>query len=45
MIITTEKDYVRLQGKVDNLFYLEIKNNFLNNAGGFNTEVHNYIKK
>lgn len=32
-IITTEKDYVRLEGKVGNLFYLEVRHQFLNGDG------------
>lgn len=32
MIITTEKDYVRLKGKVKNLYYLGIKHQFLNDG-------------
>lgn len=29
-IITTEKDFMRLDGKVENLFYLEVRHQFLN---------------
>lgn len=29
-VITTEKDYVRLKGKVKNLFYIEVRHRFLN---------------
>lgn len=32
MVLTTEKDFVRLQGKVDNLYYIGIKHVFM--AGG-----------
>lgn len=31
-IITTEKDFMRLEGKVENLFYLEVRHHFLNDA-------------
>ena len=31
LIITTEKDYTKLKGKLDNIMYLEIKHTFLNN--------------
>ncbi len=30
IILTTEKDFVRLQYKINNLYYIEIKNNFIN---------------
>ena len=29
MVLTTEKDYVRLEGKVDNLYYIGIKHIFM----------------
>ncbi|ETN96834.1 tetraacyldisaccharide 4'-kinase [Zhouia amylolytica] len=46
LILTTEKDYVRLKGRVDNLFFLPIHNEFLFEEGGdFDHEVLNYIKK
>ncbi|MBO0592044.1 tetraacyldisaccharide 4'-kinase [Cellulophaga sp. E16_2] len=32
-ILTTEKDYVRLKGKVANLYYISIEHQFLNNGG------------
>lgn len=32
LVITTEKDYVRLQGKVDNLYYIRIEHQFLKNG-------------
>ncbi|MFC2109817.1 tetraacyldisaccharide 4'-kinase [Bacteroidota bacterium] len=31
LILTTEKDYMRLQGRIANLYYLGIETNFLNN--------------
>ena len=33
IIITTEKDYVRLSDKLDNLYYLPVKHVFLNDGG------------
>lgn len=44
-IITTEKDYVRLKGKIpaDRLFYLPIKNSFLSNAEQFDQTIQNYV--
>ncbi len=32
LVLTTEKDYTRLQGKVGNLYYLEIKHQFLSDG-------------
>ena len=30
IVLTTEKDYVRLEGKVDNLYYIGVRHKFLN---------------
>lgn len=45
IIITTEKDYMRLKGKLadDRLFYLPIKSNFLSGADDFNKTITNYV--
>jgi len=45
IIITTEKDYVRLKGSIvsDQLYYLPIKSSFLSNAGSFDTTILNYV--
>ncbi|QYJ68332.1 tetraacyldisaccharide 4'-kinase [Flavobacterium litorale] len=45
VIITTEKDYMRLVGKLpdDRLFYLPIKSTFINNGNNFNTTILNYV--
>ena len=45
LIITTEKDFVRLNGKLpkEQLFYLPIKTSFLNNQETFDTEILNFI--
>lgn len=32
VLLTTEKDYVRLRGKVDNLYYLPVKHRFLDDS-------------
>lgn len=45
IILTTEKDYVRLENKLDDLFYLEIKNRFLIGSNNFDAEIQNFIKK
>ena len=46
LIITTEKDFVRLNGKlpVEQLFYLPIKTIFINNKATFDTEILNFIR-
>jgi tetraacyldisaccharide 4'-kinase len=45
IIITTEKDFVRLNEKLqnDNLFYLPIKSSFLNKGELFNQKILNYV--
>lgn len=45
LIITTEKDFVRLNGKLPNeqLFYLPIKSKFINNELVFNSEIIKFI--
>lgn len=45
LIITTEKDFVRLNGKLPNeqLFYLPIKSKFINNELVFNSEIMKFI--
>lgn len=46
LILTTEKDYVRLQEKLknENLFYLPIKSTFLENDGEFDNLIFNFVK-
>lgn len=46
LIITTEKDFVRLNGKLpqEQLFYLPIKSSFINNASVFDCEITNFIR-
>lgn len=45
IIITTEKDYVRLLGRIpaDQLFYLPIKSQFLNGEEQFRKKIMNYV--
>jgi tetraacyldisaccharide 4'-kinase len=33
MVLTTEKDFTRLKGKVSNLYYIQVKHDFLNEGG------------
>jgi tetraacyldisaccharide 4'-kinase len=44
IILTTEKDYVRLKGKLENLYYLKIYNSFLVNESGFDEEIKSYVR-
>lgn len=45
IIITTEKDYVRLQDKLvmDSLYYLPIKSSFITNGNDFDAKILNYV--
>ena len=47
IIITTEKDYMRLAGKLpeDRLFYLPIKTTFINEGDIFDKTILNYVGK
>ena len=46
LIITTEKDYVRLLGKFqeNQLFYLPIKSSFVSNGADFDKNILDYIQ-
>jgi tetraacyldisaccharide 4'-kinase len=46
-IITTEKDFVRLKGKINpaQLFYLPIQSVFLANSENFNQQINNYVEQ
>jgi len=44
LIITTEKDYVRLKNQqLKSLFYLPIKSSFLSDGANFDTTILNYV--
>jgi tetraacyldisaccharide 4'-kinase len=47
IIITTEKDYMRLKGKIPagKLYYLPIKTVFLSNSGQFDKTILDYVGK
>lgn len=45
IILTTEKDYMRLEGKIDPLNYISIKSHFISVEKAFNSLVFNEIKK
>lgn len=46
-IVTTEKDYVRLQGKLpqQQLYYLPIKSTFISNSEQFDKTILNYVEQ
>jgi tetraacyldisaccharide 4'-kinase len=45
MVVTTEKDYVRLKGRlpVEQLFYLPIQSSFINEGANFNKTIYDYV--
>lgn len=47
IIVTTEKDYMRLKGKLpkEKLFYLPIRSSFINNEDSFTKTILNYVGK
>jgi tetraacyldisaccharide 4'-kinase len=47
MIVTTEKDYMRLNGKLpaNRLYYLPIKSSFLANSNDFDAAIINYVEQ
>lgn len=44
VLLTTEKDYVRLHDKVSNLHYITIKSVFLDNEIAFNETIVNFVE-
>jgi len=46
-VITTEKDYMRLKGKLpqDKLYYLPIKSRFINGGDDFDKTILNYVER
>lgn len=42
LLLTTEKDYMRLSGKISNLSYIEIESQFLNNSDAFDQLILDY---
>jgi len=47
IIVTTEKDYMRLNGKLpsDTLFYLPIKSRFINDGDDFDSTIISYVEQ
>ena len=44
IILTTEKDFVRLSEKIDRLYYLEIETSFMNRQEDFDDMILKYVK-
>ena len=45
LVLTTEKDYVRIFEKVKNLHYLSIKTTFINHKNDFDKKIKNYVEQ
>jgi len=45
MILTTEKDYVRIFAKLKNVYYISIKTTFINHENGFDKLIKNYVEQ
>lgn len=45
IIVTTEKDYVRLQNEIPDIYYIEIENSFFDNKKSFDFEIQGFIKR
>jgi len=43
LILTTEKDYMRLEGKIKDLYYISIKNHFFEEEQAFNRCIKRFI--
>ncbi|MDG2194954.1 MAG: tetraacyldisaccharide 4'-kinase [Polaribacter sp.] len=44
MILTTEKDFVRLSEKIENLYFIEIETAFINQKDAFDNLIKSYVK-
>lgn len=45
LLLTTEKDYVRLYPKIKNLFYISIETQFLNHKNDFDILINKYVEQ
>ena len=45
VLLTTEKDFVRLENKIDNLYYLSIESVFLERENEFNSLINSYVNR
>lgn len=44
IVLTTEKDFVRLSNRIENLYYLPIETTFLEHQSKFDAQITNYVK-
>ncbi|MFD1294561.1 tetraacyldisaccharide 4'-kinase [Lutibacter holmesii] len=45
IVLTTEKDYVRIFGRLKNVYYISIKTSFINHKSSFDTIINNYVEQ
>jgi tetraacyldisaccharide 4'-kinase len=45
LILTTEKDYVRIFDKLENSYFISIKTTFINRENDFNKRINNYVEQ
>ena len=45
IILTTEKDYMRLANKIESLYYLPIKTQFLDNSEKLDKKIQEFVKR
>ncbi len=45
VLLTTEKDYVRLEKDIESLHYIEIKTSIIDDEKLFDSHIHNFINK
>ena len=45
IVLTTEKDYVRIFGRLKNVYYISIKTTFINHKSSFDTIINNYVEQ
>ena len=45
VVLTTEKDYVRIFDKLKNVYYISIKTTFINHKNDFDKLIKNYVEQ
>jgi tetraacyldisaccharide 4'-kinase len=45
ILLTTEKDYVRIFEKLENLYYLPIETTFINKKSDFDNSIKKYVEQ
>lgn len=45
IVLTTEKDFVRIFGRLKNVHYISIKTTFINHENDFNSSINNYVEQ